>query len=87
MSKHPKKVKGFEGSLEELAESIGNMVYDQTASFIEKLADNIKKQADADLSKCMTKLASELYFTADELYKARDKMNSAWKICKPYLKE
>ena len=87
MAKHPRNVEGFEGSLDELAKSIGNMAYDQTTSFIEKLADDIKRQADADLKRGREKLATELYATADELYQARDKMYLAWKICEPYMKE
>jgi len=87
MAKHPRNVVGFEGSLDELAKSIGNMTYDQTSSFIEKLADDIKRQADADLARGREKLATELYATANELYLARDKMDLAWKICEPYMKD
>ena len=87
MAKHPKTVKGFQGSLDELAKSIGNMTYDQTSSFIEKLANDIKRQADADFQRGRVKLASQLYATADELYHARDKMNVAWNICEPYMKD
>jgi len=63
------------------------MTYDQTVSFIEKLADDIKRQADADLTRGRKKLASELYATANELYQARDRMDLAWKICEPYMKD
>lgn len=87
MAKHPKHVEGFEGSLDELAKAIGNMNYDKTASFIEKLAADINRQADADLSRGRKKLASELYATANELYQAKNKMDLAWKICKPYMKD
>jgi molybdenum-dependent DNA-binding transcriptional regulator ModE len=87
MAKHPRHVEGFEGSLEQLAKSIGNMTYDQASSFIEKLADDIKKQADADFARGRKKLASELYATVNELYQARDKMDLAWKICEPYMKD
>ena len=85
MKKHPRTVKGFEGTLDQLAKSIGNMTYDQTTCFIEKLADDIKRQADADLGRGRNKLASELYNTANKLYEARDKMDLAWKICEPYM--
>ncbi|MEK6940474.1 MAG: hypothetical protein AABW49_01070 [Nanoarchaeota archaeon] len=87
MAKHPQEVEGFKGSLDQLVKSIGNMTYDQTALFIGKLADEIKRQADADSARGRTKLASELHATADELYHARDKMNLAWKICEPYMKD
>lgn len=87
MSDHPRCVVGFVGSLDELAKSVGNMTYDQTASFVEKLADDFRRQADADLAGGRKKLASELYAVADKLYEARDRINSAWKICKPYMNE
>jgi hypothetical protein len=87
MTKHPKNIEGFEGSLDELAKSVGNLAYDQTSSFIEKLADDIKRQANADLARGRKKLSSELYMAANKLYEARDKMNLAWKICEPYMKD
>jgi len=87
MAKHPKQVKGFEGSLEQLASAIGNMTYDQTASFIEKLANDIKRQADADFARGKTQLASKLYAAAENLYSAKENMDRAWKICIPYMKD
>ncbi|MBS3123820.1 hypothetical protein J4437_04265 [Candidatus Woesearchaeota archaeon] len=86
MAEHPRNVKGYDGSLEELAQSIGNMAYNQTALFIEKLADGLKRQADADLARGRDQLASELYATANRLYEAKESMGSAWKICEPYMK-
>jgi hypothetical protein len=86
MSKHTKFVEGFQGSLDDLAKSIGNMTHDQTAVFIEKLADDIKRQADNDLAKGRKQLANKLYQTSNELYKAKVEMDSAWKICEPYMK-
>ncbi len=49
--KHPKNVQGYAGSIEDLAKAIGNMTYDQTADFIEKLSKDIERQADGDLRK------------------------------------
>ena len=86
MARHPTNVKGFEGSLEELAKNIGNMTYDRTALFIEELAEDIKRQADADLGRGRKKLATQLYETSDKLYQAKDLMNEVWKICEPYMK-
>ena len=85
MGNHPKNVEGFEGSLEELAKSIGNMTYDETSLFLLKFADDIRRQADKDRERGRTKLASKLYETANQLYKAREEMNEAWKICEPYM--
>ena len=63
------------------------MQYDYTSSFIESLADDIMKQADADSARGRGKLSSKLYETANELYQAKEKMDLAWKICKPYMKD
>jgi len=63
------------------------MAYDRTAFFIEKLTDDIKRQADADFERERVKLSLELYATANDLYLARDKMNLAWNICNLYLDE
>jgi hypothetical protein len=87
MIKHPKKINGFDGSLEDLAKSIGNLTYDQTAIFLEKLADNIKMQAENDLARGRVKLAKKLNDTAEKLYQARDNMELTWKICKPYMEK
>lgn len=87
MANHLRTVKGYEDSLERLAQTIGSMAYDQVASFIEKLADDFKRQADADKNRSRVKLAKELYAAAEKMYEARDKMDLAWKICKPYMKE
>jgi len=86
MAKHPRTVDGYNGSLEKLAEAIGNMTYDTTSVFIEKLADDLIRQGDADLARGRKKLASELYSAAQELYEARDAMDKAWKICEPYMR-
>jgi len=87
MANHPRIVEGYSGSLDQLAKSIGNMTYDQTATFIEKLADDLKRQADADLARGREKLAAGLYATAERLYEAKDKMILAYGICKPYMKD
>jgi len=84
---HPSSVEGFKGSLDELVKSIGKMKYDSVSCFIEKLADDIKMQADNDKSKGRLKLAGQLYETANKLYEAKEKMDAAWKICEPYMKE
>ena len=81
------RAEGYNGSLDDLAKAVGNMRYDCTAEFIEKLADDIQRQADSDNTKGRAKLAKKLYFTAQGLYYARDILLSAWKICKPYMED
>jgi len=85
MSKHPTQVEGFNGSLEELASSIGNMTYEKVAEFTEKYAQDIQKQAYDDLLRGHIQLAEQLYLISDDLYEARKNLKKAWRICKPYM--
>jgi len=85
--KHPWSVEGFDGTLDELAEAVGNMRYDKARDFLEYLADDLKRQADEDKAKGRTDLADKLYKTAETLYAARDSMDAVWKICEPQMEE
>jgi hypothetical protein len=85
--KHPNNIDGFNGTLDELAQKIENMQYDKTAEFIDSLADYTKIRADTDKTKGREKLSSHLYEAVEELYKARDAFQRAWKTCEPYMKK
>lgn len=87
MKKHLEEIEGYEGRLEELAIQIGNLKYSRTDDFILSLANEIKKQAEADEKRGRKKLSERLYKTAENLYQAHAQMNLAWKICEPYMKE
>lgn len=84
--KHPNKVEGYNGTLEDLAKAVGNMSYNKTAEFIEKFANDLVRQADNDLEKGNIKVASGLYKTANKLYNAKKSMFRVWKICEPYMR-
>ncbi|MCF7798404.1 hypothetical protein K9M74_00720 [Candidatus Woesearchaeota archaeon] len=83
--KHPNHIKGFTGSIDELAYAIGNTTYDVSVDVLGKLADDYTRQADADKARGRVQLATQLYKTAEKLYEARDAMQQAWNICKPYM--
>ncbi|MBI2102227.1 hypothetical protein HYT55_00165 [Candidatus Woesearchaeota archaeon] len=87
MAKHPRTVSDYNGTLDELARAIGNMTYDQTATFIERLADDLKRQGEADAERGREQLAERLYHAAECLYAAREQVDLAWKICEPYMKD
>ncbi len=87
MVKHSTTVKGYNGSLEDLAKDIKNMRYDAFAEFLGYLAKQVKLEADQDLASGKNKLPLRLYATSEHLYDAREEIDSAWKISKPYLKE
>ena len=69
-----------------LAKAVGNMAYDVTSSFIERLADDLWRQADADLKRGRPKLADKLYTASKALYTAKNAMDEAWEICRPHMK-
>ena len=87
MAIHPKYVIGYSSSLEDLAKAVGNMSYDQTALFIKHLADDIQRQAESDEKRGRRKLSILLYKTAEDLRRAKENMDSVWRICRQYMKE
>jgi hypothetical protein len=85
--RHSDRVKGFDGSLRELAGAVGNMTYDQVAVFIQELSDNLRDQAAADVARGRMKLAAKLYSTTTGLDDSANKMVEVWQICKPFMKD
>ncbi|MBR9703395.1 hypothetical protein GOV10_05120, partial [Candidatus Woesearchaeota archaeon] len=84
-TKHPLEVPGYEGRLEELAEAIGNMTYDQTRDFIIYFSRDLARQSEADRRRERVKLSDRLMAAANKLYEASEHMGSAWLVCKPYM--
>jgi hypothetical protein len=87
MSQHPDHVIGWNGTMDELVQAVGNMRYDTLADFIYKLSVNVKEQSMADLERGRPRLAEQLLRTSNKLFGADVYMNEAWKICKPYMKK
>ena len=85
MTRHPRHVEGYEGSLKQLAEAVGNMTYDEVARFTGEYADDIMRQADGDMERGNFQLASKLYSMAESLYISEAKMWRAWRICIPHM--
>ncbi len=84
--KHPVSVEGHD-SLEELANAIGTMRYDKVAEFLGYLTQYVKNEAEKDLASGKTKLSTKLYLASEALSRAQEEIDSAWKICKLYMKE
>lgn len=81
--KHPQTVGNF--SLDELAKNVGKMRYDKLAEFIGLLATDLQQQRAGDQQKGRTKLAAALDLASIHLTRAEEEINTAWKICKPYM--
>lgn len=86
MAKHQGFIEGFDVSLEEAARRAGNMKYDSLAEYIGYLADDLKRQADADREKGRVTLAEGLYDVVRTLRVSQEKMEGVWKICEPFMK-
>lgn len=83
--KHSLSVEKYSGSLEDLAEDVKNLRYDKVAEFLGYLAAQVKQEADKDLADGKTKLAAKLYLASNYLSRSQEELDSAWKICKPYM--
>ncbi|BAY84099.1 hypothetical protein NIES267_35950 [Calothrix parasitica NIES-267] len=85
--KHKIYLEKYDGSLEELAEDIGNLRYDALAEFLKLLSDKINKDSESDLSRNRVKLAACLKECSLELNQASIAIDKAWEICEPYCQE
>ena len=83
---HPNHLTKYQGSIEELVSELGNLRYDNLVDFLNKMGDDLMRQAARDREKGRVQLVSQLEAAAQKLYEARDKMQCAWKISEPYMK-
>ncbi len=82
---HDTKIAKFAGTMEELAEDIGNLRYDALAEFLELLAAKIEKDGAKDASRGRVQLAGRLQACTESLREGKMAIDTAWKICKPYM--
>jgi hypothetical protein len=83
--KHKRNVEGFDGSLEDLAEKLGDLHYEALAEFLDYFSKKIERDAQADEDRGRMKLSGSLLMASDELMHAQIYINNAWKISKPYM--
>ena len=79
--KHTTKVKGIGFDNEELASRIGNLYYDELASFLENLSKKLILDSIADKQKGRIKLFDELQNSAKTLKQSASYIGKAWDIC------
>lgn len=80
--KHTTKVKGVGFELNELANRVGDLYYDNLAHFIEELAKKIKSDATADKKRGRVKLADSLFKSVIFLQESSKELETAWLSCK-----
>lgn len=82
---HKTWIKNYEQDFERLAEEIGDLRYDSLAEFLELLAKKLSIDAGKDRDRGRRHLSDSLYEAKRQVGKAADSINSAWKICEPYM--
>jgi hypothetical protein len=84
--KHKDYIDGWD--LKVLAEAIGDLKYDTLTDFLGYLgylSEKLKNDFEKDSSNNRIKLARELYYASKRINEAKDNINKAWDISKPYM--
>jgi hypothetical protein len=82
---HKSKVEKYSGSMEELAEEIGNLKYDALSDFLELLANKIQEDGRKYEARNRTKLSRNLYENANKIKESKGFIDEAWRISKPFM--
>lgn len=83
--KHPKTLKGFKGSLFELAEHLHRMRYDAVMEFYQHSAAELRRQASGDEMRGRPQLAALLTEAAEIAEEQRAQFERLWNLCWPHL--
>lgn len=86
-STHTITVEKYAGSLDDLARDVTQLRYDAVAEFLGYLAKEIASDAKTDRNRGRRNLATKLEQSAHALDEAKEEMDAAWEICKPYMKK
>lgn len=87
MKKHPVKVEGFDGSLEDLAKLVCRLRYDKASSFFEACAEELSRQARADARRTRMKLAHALHGASKCMLGVQFGVTKAFNISAPFMRE
>ena len=83
---HKTTVENYSGSMEDLAEEIGDLRYDALANFLDLLADKIQRDGEKDQQRQRVKLANSLFQCAEHLKASKAQIERAWEISEPFMK-
>lgn len=68
-----------------LAETLGDLKYDQLAEFLGHLSTKIAADAQKDRSRGRAQLALALYRAANHIQSSAEAIDKAWDVCAPYM--
>ncbi len=86
MSKHTHTVKGYDGTLEELAQAIGALRYDAAAELFKHLEDEYTRQSKEDGNRGRRQLSGMLEHFAKQFRQLHFSLARIWELCKPYMR-
>ena len=85
MTKHHETIRHYPGTLEELANELGNLRYDALALFLQSLHRKLADDAAADQNRGRGRLAAMLRASAEYTSHAASAIENAWIISAPYM--
>jgi len=85
--KHKKTIEKYEGTLQELAEDIGDLHYRELAKFLSHLNMKIYSDGCKDFGRGREKLSKQLTKASTHLSNSSGNIYKAWKISEPYMEE
>lgn len=84
--KHKTFVEGFDGTMEELAEKLGDLRYDTLVEFLDHFSKKIEKDGEKDKAGGRVKLANSLLDASLRIGFASEAIKKSWIHSKPYMK-
>ena len=83
--KHPTRINGFSGSIQDAARAIAVMRYDGIRDLFRALAVEFKAEAEKDEKSGRRKLATQLQILAFTTEMSAGILDQIWKLCKKYM--
>lgn len=83
--KHPVKVVGYEGTFQELAETILRMRYDKVEEFFQCCVTELRRQAEGDRGRWRNSLATKLDEAANTASQQQEQFSQIFNLCKPHM--
>lgn len=84
--KHKRIVEKYNGTLDELANDIGDLHYESLETLFALISDKLERDAKKDLSNKRVKLSAELFGSSEYIKLSSVYIGEAWRISKPYMK-
>lgn len=82
---HKRDIEHYEGHLDELAQDIGRLTYDQLATFLGYLARELSDQSEADKGRGRPRLSREIGEASGFISMAIPHVDAAWQLSSPHM--